>query len=43
MLNKAIVGGATSVEFSKLVQWLTSELARIVGIDDHVNAIAGAT
>ena len=38
-LEKAIAGGASSPEYTKLVEWLTKELCGYTGIEEHVCAI----
>lgn len=39
LFEQEIEKGPTSVEFTKLVDWLTKELGEFYGIDDCVNAI----
>ena len=41
-LKEAVDGGASSVEFTRCVEWLTTELTACTGLNEHVNAIAGA-
>lgn len=36
-LEKAIEGGAKSLEYTELVAWLSQELKRFLKLDDHVH------
>lgn len=37
-LEKAIQGGAKSVDYTKVVEWLTKELQYLLSLDEHVMA-----
>jgi hypothetical protein len=40
-IAECIQNGPSSVEFTALVEWVTTELAAFVGLDDHVSTIKG--
>lgn len=37
----AVEEGTNSVDFTKLVEWLTTELAELAALEDHVRAVSG--
>ncbi len=37
----ALEEGAKSIDFTKLVEWLTKELSGFYNIEEHANAISG--
>jgi hypothetical protein len=40
-LAECVKNGPCSVEFTLLVEWVTTELAAFSSLDDHVSAIKG--
>lgn len=41
MFCAAVEEGTNSVDFTKLVEWLTTELAELAALEDHVRAVSG--
>ena len=41
VFRQALEGGPASPEFTSLIEWLTTDLASLTGLDDHVCAISG--
>ena len=39
IFNSAVDEGARSSDFTKLIEWITNELAAFTGIEDKVNTI----
>ena len=37
----ALIEEPLTVEYSKLVEWLTSELAKLAALEEHVGAMSG--
>ena len=40
-LLQSLEEGPSSIQFTKLIEWVTTELANFAEVDDHVQAISG--